>query len=561
MFATIGIRVYEGTPLAGTAVQEGQVKPDQDLFEPAYYLSPGLAEDTEIKLDRIARRRAEWTSPVDWRKAVIALGTKSNRAAERAAAVEIHPQLRRAHETGNTVSNALSHRCHDHFLRRAGHRRRRGGRGGGHGRRARRRASGVAGTIRFSGRTGHHRAGRHHLRIVSAGHDRRGSHAGRRRICAGICLALATRRRHKTPPRVDTGLWVLPYSPPAFARVADAMVGESKNVTVILHATVAEAQAEGSRLNQVRALAWNEPLLFRPNTVVDCTGEATAAALAGANAENGGADQAPALVFVLENVDPGLAERGLLEVRRELRRAVESGTLPALCERLSLVPGTGANGRLAFKFSLLPANPDRALWQQVTDWEREARALLEPLRRFLVENIAACRNARLDSVAPQLGVRSGRRILGRARLTDEDVLGARKSPSGIARGCWPMERWTNSPRPEMTYFAERDYYDIPLDCLRPVELDNVFVAGRCLSATTGAMTSARVIGTALATGWAAGTAAAFQASGRPLDDAVAQIREHDRSGRHNAINEGWQYWTWIDQTENQKLNFQPHECF
>jgi hypothetical protein len=327
------------------------------------------------------------------------------------------------------------------------------------------------------------------------------------------------------PLRVDKGLWVLPYPPPAFARVADALVSESGNVTVVLHATVAEARAEDSRLSEVRALAWNEPLLFRPKTVVDCTGEATAAALAGANAENGGADQAPALVFVLENVDPGLAERGLLEVRRELRRAVESGTLSAICERLSLVPGTGAHGRLAFKLTLLPAKPDRALWQQVTDWEREARALLDPLQKFLVKNIAACRNARLDSVAPQLGVRSGRRIVGRARLSDEDVLGTRKSPLGIARGCWPMERWTNSPRPEMTYFAERDYYDIPLDCLRPVELDNVFVAGRCLSATTGAMTSARVIGTALATGWAAGTAAAFQASGRKLDDAVAAIRK------------------------------------
>jgi len=327
------------------------------------------------------------------------------------------------------------------------------------------------------------------------------------------------------PVRVmDTGLWVLPYPPPAFARVADAMVSESGNVTLVLHATVAEAQAEGSRLSEIHALAWNEPLLFRPNTVVDCTGEATAAALAGANAENGGADQAPALVFVLENVDPGLAQRGLLEVRRELHRAVESGILPALCERLSLVPGTGAHGRLSLKLSLLPASPDRALWQQVTDWEREARTLLEPLRQFLVKNIAACRNARLDSVAPQLGVRSGRRILGRARLLDEDVLATRKFPSGIARGCWPMERWTNSPRPEMTYFKEGDYYEIPLACLLPVELDNVWVAGRCLSATTGAMTSARVIGTALATGWAAGTAAAFQTAGRSLNDTVTAIR-------------------------------------
>ena len=89
-----------------------------------------------------------------------------------------------------------------------------------------------------------------------------------------------------------------------------------------------------------------------------------------------------------------------------------------------------------------------------------------------------------------------------------------------------MERWGNSPRPEMNYFAERDFYDIPLDCLRPVELKNVFVAGRCLSAETGAMTSARVIGTALATGWAAGTAAAFQAAGKSSDEAVTTIREH-----------------------------------
>ena len=339
-------------------------------------------------------------------------------------------------------------------------------------------------------------------------------------FAARLQLAVGTK-----PLRVDRGLWVLPYFPPGFARVADAVVGELKNVQLILHATVTEVRAENSRIIEVRALAWNESLPLRPTVIVDCTGEATAAALAGASSENGGADQAPALVFVLENVEPGLAERGLFEVRRELRLAVQNGILPALCERLSLIPGTGANGRFAFKFSLLPANPDRALWQQVTDWERESRALLDPLVRFLTQKVAAFRNARLASVAPQLGVRSGRRILGRARLTDDEVLSARKSPRGIARGCWPMERWTTSPKPEMNYFAERDYYDIPLDCLRPVELENVFVAGRCLSAETGAMTSARVIGTALATGWAAGMAAAFQAAGRSLDDAVAPIRE------------------------------------
>jgi hypothetical protein len=327
------------------------------------------------------------------------------------------------------------------------------------------------------------------------------------------------------PLRVDSGLWVLPYQPVNFARVADAILRETKNVTVALHATVAEARAENGRLQSVRALAWNEPLAISPTVVVDCTGEATAAALAGAPAEDGGTDQATALVFVLENVDPALAQRGLLEVRREVRRAVENKILPPVCERLSIVPGSAAHGRIAFKLSMFPATPGRPLWEQVTDWERESRALLEPLRQFLVENVPACRDARLHSVAPQLGVRSGRRILGRARLMNTDVLEVKKSPQGIARGAWPMERWTGSPRPEMTYFAERDYYDIPLDCLRARELDNVFVAGRCLSAETGAMTSARVIGTALATGWAAGTAAAFQAAEKSMDDSITSVHK------------------------------------
>jgi len=68
VFASFGIRIYEGTPLAGIAKQEGVLTPDQDLFKPAYYLSPAMAERTVENLDRISRQRAEWTSPADWRR-------------------------------------------------------------------------------------------------------------------------------------------------------------------------------------------------------------------------------------------------------------------------------------------------------------------------------------------------------------------------------------------------------------------------------------------------------------------------------------------------------------
>lgn len=71
IFASFGIRVYEGTPLAARAAREGLLPPGHDLFEPFFYLSPALAEDTEANLDRIVRRRPEWTSPVDWRKPLL----------------------------------------------------------------------------------------------------------------------------------------------------------------------------------------------------------------------------------------------------------------------------------------------------------------------------------------------------------------------------------------------------------------------------------------------------------------------------------------------------------
>lgn len=71
VFACFGIRVYEGTPLADQAVCEGALARDQDLFEPAYYLSPALAENTVSRLDQISRRRAEWTSPADWRRPIM----------------------------------------------------------------------------------------------------------------------------------------------------------------------------------------------------------------------------------------------------------------------------------------------------------------------------------------------------------------------------------------------------------------------------------------------------------------------------------------------------------
>ena len=60
VFAFAGIRILPGTGVYNTAVKEGIITPDQDIFEPVFYFSPGL--DFDI-IDR--RLRAVWQNRLD----------------------------------------------------------------------------------------------------------------------------------------------------------------------------------------------------------------------------------------------------------------------------------------------------------------------------------------------------------------------------------------------------------------------------------------------------------------------------------------------------------------
>ena len=70
-------------------------------------------------------------------------------------------------------------------------------------------------------------------------------------------------------------------------------------------------------------------------------------------------------------------------------------------------------------------------------------------------------------------------------------------------------------------------YDIPYGTIRPKQVDNLLVAGRCHSATPLASSSTRVTATAMALGQAAGVAAALAVrNGVDLDDhGGVQVRE------------------------------------
>ncbi len=304
-------------------------------------------------------------------------------------------------------------------------------------------------------------------------------------------------------------VFVLPYAPFAFAWLADRVADEWP-VDLRLHTHCVGVEARGRRLEAVRLAGPDGERTVPVGAVVDATGDGVVAAAAGAAVPAGTEAQPAGMVFVLQRVDTRALEGPrALGVLRGLAAAAERGRLPPDAARV-VFGATAHPGELLLKLTL-PAAAEGAR-DALTEAAVEGRRRVAETVRVLVEEEPAFREAFLSHVAPRVGVREKLRLVGRECLTKEDVVGAREREGAVARGAWPIELWAaDRPGPTYEYVGGRGTYDIPEGCLIARDVDNLFAAGRCLSATHEALGSARVIGTALATGELAGRAAARSA--------------------------------------------------
>jgi hypothetical protein len=125
---------------------------------------------------------------------------------------------------------------------------------------------------------------------------------------------------------------------------------------------------------------------------------------------------------------------------------------------------------------------------------------------YLKHYVPGFEQAYFTKTAPFLGIRETRRIVGQYVLTQDDVLQCRKFDDAIAVASYPID--IHRPGDEgCTLIWCGDCYDIPYRTLVPTRVDNLLVAGRCISTTHEAMASIRVMATCMALGEAAGRAA------------------------------------------------------
>ena len=145
-----------------------------------------------------------------------------------------------------------------------------------------------------------------------------------------------------------------------------------------------------------------------------------------------------------------------------------------------------------------------------------------------------------SALAPRIGIRETRRILCDTVLSDDDVAEARKREDGIAKGAHEIDVHLAGTGHHRRPIKGGGSYDIPYSMLLPRGIANMYVVGRCMSATRVAHSSARVMGTCLAMGQAAGTAAAMiVSSNAPADVRSVQVsRLRDVLRSHGAVLEG-----------------------
>jgi hypothetical protein len=127
---------------------------------------------------------------------------------------------------------------------------------------------------------------------------------------------------------------------------------------------------------------------------------------------------------------------------------------------------------------------------------------------FLQHEVPGFEKCRTAQTQFTISRRAGTMIMGEYLLTGDDVLNARKFPDAVARGSWPVEQWAADGRQNVQYLPPGEHYEIPARCLQAARTENLFMAGKSLSADVDAVASARVMGCCLATGESAGKLAA-----------------------------------------------------
>jgi hypothetical protein len=324
------------------------------------------------------------------------------------------------------------------------------------------------------------------------------------------------------------------YDPIALALILDRLALEA-GVTCLFNCTLIDARTEGKSVREVEVAARGGRRWIKSKTFIDCTGDAELAALCGAELMSGneeGEHQPMTLRFTMGGID---LERARVSLAPYLRvdtagylelgygEAKESPMAPLIEDALrrgilheddlgyfQLFSVNGRPGELAFNAprisGLDPLDPF-----EMSRAYQIGREKIFRIAAFMRSGFDGFENSYVSVIAPLMGIRESRRAVGEYVLTAEDHQECRKFPDAIARNRYPVDIHLKKGL-DYRKFPAGEWHDIPYRSTVVKGFDNLWVAGRCLSADFVAQSAVRIQPVCRATGEAAGVAAALSAS-------------------------------------------------
>ena len=332
----------------------------------------------------------------------------------------------------------------------------------------------------------------------------------------------------------------------AYKIAADELVGGS-GATLLYHAMVTglsmaepsktgdSASDQGRRIDAVFVESKSGRHAIRGQVFIDCSGDGDLAAWSGVPFEKGSTAQDmlfPSLMFRINGVDAGKAGRAWELVARQMDEAEAAGTHKFPRKRPIVRPQRNPLEWRANMSQL--ANPDGTpvdgtdVWQLSYGEVIGRRQVLDAFE-FIRAATPGFEGSYIVDIAPQVGIRETRRIVGEYLLSQDDILDCADFADSIGVNGWPVEAHVTGdveivfPRGD----NPRGFNQLPFRMIMPKVVDNLYVAGRCASMTHGGQSAARVSGPCFAMGQAAGTAADLALKGgiacRDVD--YGQLRE------------------------------------
>lgn len=315
----------------------------------------------------------------------------------------------------------------------------------------------------------------------------------------------------------------------------DELLSEA-GVKLLHHALIIGSIVTKNSIEGVIAATKAGKIAIFGKRVIDCTGDGMVAEYAGVPWEQGagGNKYAMAATKVLRLGNIPFNTRHLTHEQREklkkdLEAAVKNGEYKSpvittgrvltYTSSIGLKMPKHRNEVMLVTSRILkvdPLDPD-----DLTRAEREGREQVWEVADFYRRYVPGCENTYIVETGSHLGVRSSRRIHGIMTVTQEDAKNFNKYKDSIAKASWDIDVWPadsfTAPAVDRESYEHRErlkklkkgeYFDIRYGCIVAKGIDNLLIAGRCISAEHVAQSSLRIQQTCMATGEAAGITAA-----------------------------------------------------